>query len=76
MTEMHKLSKIDQRIEEYYQSIFKTYGNAEIFDMCKNCEKWNGKDHDYEECRGSACFRFFCAYGYLKWATSWEGETE
>ena len=72
MTEMHKLSKVDRRIEEYYQSVFEDYGDDEIFDMCKNCEKWNGKDHDYKECRGSACFRFFCAYGYLKWATSWE----
>ena len=41
-------------------------------DMCKHCEKYCGKQHDYEECLDMPCFKCFLGYSYLKWETSYE----
>ena len=34
-------------------------------DMCKNCEKWCGKEHDYLECLDRPCFTFYRCYRVL-----------
>ena len=45
---------------------------GELHEMCKHCERWSGKEHDYKECEDMMCFKFWLAYEYLCWETSWE----
>ena len=66
--------KANRKLEEAYAHI-KPYikNESELFEMCMTCECWNGKDkHDYDECRNKPCFRFWLAFVYLHWETSWE----
>lgn len=65
--------KVNRKLEESYIHI-KPYMHQqeELKEMCKNCECWLGKDHDYEECKDKPCFRFWLAFVYLCWYTSWE----
>lgn len=70
---------INQHINESYQNI-KNYLNEkyilqtapELLEMCKHCESWCGKSHDYSECEGRMCFKFYLAYNYLKWISTYE----
>lgn len=66
---------LDEKINEYYEQVFKIYGSDELTEMCKNCERWNGKEHDYTECKHRPCFRFFCAYGYLRMLSAWDNSS-
>lgn len=67
--------KVDRKIEESHNHI-KPYLNdsnlcGELHDMCRNCERWCGKEHDYSECENMKCFKFYLAYEYMLWAESW-----
>ena len=64
------------KLEEAYEHI-KPYLSSQnmLKEMCKNCEFYCGKNHDYEECRNKACFKCYLAYEYLRWSTSYEGDT-
>lgn len=42
----------------------------ELREMCKSCEVYCGKEHNYEECENKACFRFWLAYEYLQWVNA------
>jgi hypothetical protein len=49
--------------------------NDELNQMCRNCENWCGKEHDYSECLDKPCFTFYRAFKYLDFANGWhEGE--
>ena len=41
--------------------------------MCKHCERYCGKEHDYEECLDMMCFKFYLAYVYLDWCNNSDG---
>ena len=41
--------------------------------MCSKCEKYCGKEHNYEECKDEICFKFFLAFEYLEWLNSYGG---
>ena len=68
------IPKIENQIEEAYNHI-KPYikDDKELPEMCKNCEHWCGKDHDYDECRDNQCFKFYLAYVYLDWTNNSDG---
>lgn len=65
--------EFEQRIEESYVHI-KPYlaQQDELYLMCRDCERWNGKEHDYTECRDRPCFIFWLAFKYLKWSLGYE----
>lgn len=67
---------IERIIKESYNNV-KPYLNnekncSELHKMCENCGRWCGKDHDYSECENMNCFRFYLAYNYLCWSSSYE----
>lgn len=66
--------EIERQIEEAYIHI-KPYlkGQKELPEMCKHCERYCGKNHDYEECRDMMCFKFYLAYVYLNWCNNSDG---
>lgn len=64
--------KTENQLKETYKHIkpylSDTDDNAtELRKMCKNCECYCGKEHDYKECVDNPCFRFYLAYEYLEW---------
>lgn len=68
------MKKIDKQIEESRKHI-KPYmqneeSTKELREMCKSCEVYCGKEHNYEECENKACFRFWLAYEYLQWVNA------
>ena len=70
--------KTRMQIEESYRH-FKPYlsekcgSGKELREMCKHCEKYCGKEHDWEDCLDTPCFRFYLAYEYLEWLNSSDG---
>ena len=71
MIDMNK--KMQRKIEESYKHIKPYLDEQKILkDMCKYCERYCGKQHDYEECLDMPCFKCYLGYEYLKWETSWE----
>lgn len=64
---------VNTKLEESYNHI-KPYIKEcpELLTMCSICEKWYGEDHDYDECKGYPCFRFWLAYKYLEWESNYE----
>lgn len=69
-------TKTEGYIQEAYQHI-KPYLDDEtsckaLHDMCRNCERWCGEDHDYGECENMNCFKFYLAYEYLCWCEAWD----
>lgn len=61
---------LDHILEETYQDII-DYIDDELeekgvlYELCKNCEYWMGRGHDYAECRDKACFKCYLAYEHL-----------
>lgn len=45
-------------------------------EMCKRCEQFCGKEHDYSECKNMWCYKFFLAYTYLEWESNYEDSPE
>ena len=66
--------KIENQMEEAYVHI-KPYlkSQLELVEMCKYCEKYCGKEHDYEHCKEMMCFKFYLAYEYLNWTNNSDG---
>ena len=67
--------KTQKQIDEAYQHI-KPYlsdinETKELREMCKHCERYCGKNHNYEECLDMQCFKFYLAYQYLEWCNSY-----
>lgn len=70
---MQTKMKMQRKLEESYKHIKPYLDDEEILkDMCKHCERYCGKQHDYEECLDMPCFKCFLGYSYLEWETSWE----
>lgn len=68
------MTSMERKLEESYQHI-KDYipkCTPLLTEMCKNCEMWNGKEHDYSECREKTCFKLFLGYEYANWCDSFE----
>ena len=53
------------RIKPYFNE------NEELKSMCRNCESWCGKEHDYEECLDKPCFTFYRCYEFLDYQNTW-----
>lgn len=69
--------RLEQRIQEMYKDI-KPYmkredATKELREMCQNCDGYCGIDHDYEECKGKPCFRFWLCYEIEKHTISFGG---
>ena len=66
--------KLESQLEEAYQHI-KPYlkYQVELPEMCKHCERYCGKNHDYDECTDMMCFKFYLAYVYLDWSNQSNG---
>lgn len=66
-------AELKRRIEESYNHI-KPYldEEKELHLMCRDCERWNGKEHDYTECRDRPCFIFWLAFEYMYWSLGYE----
>lgn len=68
------MKKTDEQIDECrkhmepYMMCEKS--TLELREMCKNCESYCGKQHNYEECYEKPCFKFWLAYKYLEWYNS------
>ena len=56
-----------EHIKPYLDSVDDT---ENLRTMCKDCECYCGKDHDYNECKDKPCFKFFLAFEYLEWMNS------
>ena len=68
--------KVKDKLDECWGHIHNYIGEPhtpELIAMCKNCENWCGKEHNYEECREKPCFICWLGLEYLMWETSWEG---
>ena len=67
-------AKVERKLEEVLErfGIKELAKEKELIEMCKNCEGYCGEEHDYTECKDKKCFKFFLAYYYLQWSTSWE----
>lgn len=65
--------KTKERIAESYNHI-KPYldEQEELKEMCRRCEEWCWKEHDYAKCKNKPCFKFYLAFEYLEWLASWE----
>lgn len=61
-----KLQEAEEHIEPYIKE------QKCLREMCKRCEQYCGKDHDYHECKDMWCYKFYLAYVYLEWSTSFE----
>lgn len=73
---MNNYPKTENHIQEAYKHI-KPYLDSEtdckpLHDMCRNCERWCGTEHDYSECENMNCFKFYLAYEYLCWSEAWD----
>ena len=67
--------KVENKLREVERVMSNYMGcsdTKELREMCKNCEAYCGKTHDYSECRGKWCYKFWLAYRYLEWSSSWE----
>lgn len=64
-----KLSETEQHMKPYMDDMNET---EELRAMCKNCEGYCGNQHDYSECRDKWCYKFWLAYEYLEWSSSYE----
>ena len=72
-----KLDKtIKEQVEECYKHIIPFLPTPELKEMCKRCEAYCGKEHDYEECRDKPCFIFWLAFEYLSWSNSYIGSPD
>lgn len=63
------LKETEKRMEPYMNDMNAT---KSLRAMCKNCEAYCGKEHDYSECRDKWCFRFWLAYEHLEWYMTYE----
>ena len=67
--------KVEEKLKESFKNICsRLVENTELQKMCQTCEAYCGTKHDYSECKEKSCFRFFLAYNYLQWETTWESE--
>lgn len=66
-------STVKQKLEEAEVHI-KPYIKEQkcLNEMCKRCEAYCGKEHNYEECKDMWCYKFYLAYVYLEWISSYE----
>lgn len=64
-----KLIETRDHMQNYMDSMEST---KELRKMCQNCERYAGKQHDYDECHNRQCFKFWLAYEYLEWVASCE----
>ena len=67
---------VEQKLNEAFNHV-KNYLNDTddedvkvLHQMCSYCERYNGQEHDFSECRGTPCFNCWLAYVYLQWETS------
>ena len=65
----NKLVEAEEHMKPYMDNMNETKALRE---MCKNCEIYCGKQHDYSECRNKWCYTFWLAYEYLVWESSYE----
>lgn len=63
-----KLNEVEGHMQNYMDSMEET---KELRKMCQNCEGYAGKDHDYYECQNKWCYKFWLAYKYLEWESSY-----
>lgn len=67
--------KTEKNIEEAYKHIKPYLKDLEctkkLREMCRHCEGYCGKEHNYEECRDMTCFEFYLAFEYLEWNNSY-----
>lgn len=71
-------SKMDKKINNQLDEAFKHIkpyikDQKDLCEMCKHCERFCGKEHDYEECLNMMCFKFYLAYVYLDWCNNSDG---
>lgn len=68
------MPNIEDQLEEAYNHI-KPYikSDTKLPEMCKYCEHWCGKQHNYEHCLNMQCFKFYLAYVYLDWRNNSDG---
>ena len=68
--------KVEGKIEEAYEHIEPYLDDEEctedLREMCKYCENYCGKKHNYKNCENMMCFKFYLAYEYLRWSSSYE----
>lgn len=73
---MNEQERVNRKLQESWEHINPYIDdesiNGELHKMCKVCEAWYGAEHDYKNCIDKPCFRFWLAYQYLLWVTSWE----
>ena len=63
------LKETEDRMKPYMSDMNST---RQLRAMCKNCEAYCGKHHDYSECKDKWCFKFWLAYEHLHWISGYE----
>lgn len=65
--------KVNKKLEEAYEHIKHHMKEDQLLkELCSQCEKYRGQEHDYEKCRNKICFDMYLATSYLHWVTAWE----
>ena len=66
-------NSIERKLEECYQHILPYIHDDDdeeiqiLKSMCERCERYNGKEHDYSECRNEPCFICYLGFEYMCW---------
>lgn len=64
--------KIDETYKHLHNCLDALYECEELTKMCETCKLWEGKKHNYENCKNKPCFRNWLAVEYLYWCAAWE----
>ena len=68
---------VKRKLEEAEKHIMPYIKEKECLrEMCKRCELFRGEEHDYSKCKNMWCYKFFLAYVYLEWESSYEDSPE
>lgn len=67
------MTNIKRKLNDAYEHAMPYIEEYKILTaMCRRCERYMGKGHDYADCKNEPCFECFLAYAYLEWTTSYE----
>lgn len=67
----HTKEVIDETYNHVKNYMDKQREIEDLIKMCRRCEEWCGKEHDWEECRDKPCFQFWLCKEYIEWCEGW-----
>lgn len=72
MISEEKRNEVWNRNKPYMDSENVEETAVDLLPMCRKCPKFRGiSNHDFETCRGEACFELWLSNEYLEWCASY-----